>query len=235
MTRKIGIVTGLKSEARLAQGAAARLGAGRTYIEVACDGPGSAAAGEAASRLLDGGARILVSCGLAGGLGNALDTGAIVLPRRILSADGKPLQSDSASADAIAFALASAVKISREDMLGLDRAVTTPADKAALAAAAGAVAVDMESHAIARVADAAGIPFVVLRVISDPARRAIPAVALKGMAPDGSLRPLAVLAALAKEPKALRELSLLARDTSLAMRTLGRALRLALPILLLGG
>jgi adenosylhomocysteine nucleosidase len=235
MTRKIGIVTGLKSEAHAARAAAARLGRASALVEIVCEGPGSAAAGAAASKLFETGAGILMSVGIAGGLSEALAPGAIVLPRRVLSADAKPLESDHASTDAIAFALASAMRISRADLLGLDRAVMNPVDKAALAAASGAVAVDMESHEVARVADNAGIPFVVLRAIADPAARALPAIALKGMSPDGGMRPLAVMAALAQEPQALGPLVLLARDTSQAMHSLSRALRLALPILLLGG
>ncbi len=67
------------------------------------------------------------------------------------------------------------------------------AAKATLRAASGALAIDMESAAVAEAAAEAGVPFLVLRVIADPADRAIPPVALHGVAPDGSRRPWAVL------------------------------------------
>jgi adenosylhomocysteine nucleosidase len=235
MTRKIGIVTGLQSEAKAARTAGARLRDAQAFIDVACEGPGLEAASRAAATLLARGARILVSFGFAGGLGAGLSPGALVLPRRVISADSKPLVADTASADSIAFALASALKISRGDLLSLDLVITTPADKAALAEASAAVAVDMESFAVARAADAAGVPFLVLRAIADPAGRALPPAALKGMGPDGRIRPLAVMRALIGEPSAAQAVMKLGRDTELAMKSLSRALRLALPILLIGG
>ena len=189
----------------------------------------------AARSLLDNGAGILVSFGLAGGLSAELEPGTLILPRRVLSADARPLLADTVSADSIAFALASALKISRDNLVGLDRAITTPGDKTALAEASGAVAVDMESHGVARVAEAAGVPFLVLRAIADPARQVIPPAALKGMGADGNLRPFAVIRALLGDPKALEPLLKLGRDTERAMKSLSRALSLALPVLLLGG
>ncbi len=45
--------------------------------------------------------------------------------------------------------------------------IRTPAERAALAAATGALAVDMESAAIARVAKERQIPFLAIRVVTD--------------------------------------------------------------------
>jgi hypothetical protein len=47
------------------------------------------------------------------------------------------------------------------------------------------MAADMESHLVARLADSHGLSFAAVRVVIDPADRAVPPAALLAMAPDG--------------------------------------------------
>jgi len=113
-------------------------------------------------------------------------------------------------------------------IVGSDTPVAAAAAKAALFAATQAVAVDMESHGVARAAAETGVPLAVLRVVADPADRAIPWAAMAGMAPDGSVRPAAVLGRLILRPWEVPALVRLARDSRQAHAALGRvALRLA--------
>jgi len=233
--RKLGIITGLMSEAFAARAVAAHARVDKTHAIVRCGGPGLAAAERAAQSALADGAEILVSFGLAGGLSPDLEPGSLVLPRRVISAEGPPLKVDEGSVDAIAFAVASAVKISREDLVSVGIVVSGIEQKAALAKVSNAVAVDMESYGVARAAVAAGKPFLVLRAIADPADCSIPPAALAGMGPGGRIKPLAVMAALAREPQSIRPVMQLARDTTKAMRALRRAARLAFPVLFVGG
>ncbi|MEQ8698178.1 MAG: phosphorylase, partial [Bauldia litoralis] len=80
--------------------------------------------------------------------------------------------------------------------------------------------VDMESHAVAEVADRAGVPFVAIRAIGDPASRAIPRAALAGLGPDGRTHALPVLAALMRRPGDFRAIWRLAQDTNKALAAL---------------
>ncbi|GAA0323232.1 hypothetical protein GCM10009087_36920 [Sphingomonas oligophenolica] len=86
---------------------------------------------------------------------------------------------------------------------GSDTIVATAAQKQALHAKTGALAVDMESHIAARVAARHNLPFAIIRVISDSADEALPPAALAGMKPDGSMALGAVLASLARNPAQL--------------------------------
>ena len=61
----------------------------------------------------------------------------------------------------------------------------------------------MESHIAERVARERGLPFGVIRVISDGADAALPPVALVAMRPDGGIALGAVLASLARDPRQL--------------------------------
>ena len=84
----------------------------------------------------------------------------------------------------------------------------------------GAATVDMESHAVALAAREGGLPFAVLRVVSDTADQAIPPAALAGMREDGSTDVFAVLAALARAPGQLPALVRTGREFGRAMRRL---------------
>ena len=104
-----------------------------------------------------------------------------------------------------------------------DATIISVAEKQALWNATGAVAVDMESGHAAEVAAQYGLPFAVLRVVLDPAHRAIPASALAGARADGETDPLAVLKALLRRPGDLPGLLRLAGDTQKASQALLRS------------
>ena len=81
----------------------------------------------------------------------------------------------------------------------------------------------MELGLTAEIAALYGVPFVVLRVVLDPAHRAIPQSALAGARHDGGTDPVAVLKALMKRPEDLPALLRLAGDTREASRALRRS------------
>jgi adenosylhomocysteine nucleosidase len=81
-------------------------------------------------------------------------------------------------------------------MLGLDRMLSTPEDKAAAFARSGALAVDMESHHLASAATERGLPFIAIRAISDEAHQALPAILAGLVDTEGRTKMSAVVAAL---------------------------------------
>ncbi len=169
---EIGIVVALPAEARGLRAAGAARGAGGLHIVVA--GIGSPRAGLAARRLVDAGARALLSWGVAGGLSDALAPGDLLLPERI-DAEGDAWLVDAEWRAQLARQLPAATGgrlwCSRSPVLSLP-------DKQALAAR-GMSAVDMESAAVAAVASMACLPFVAVKAICDPAGRAVPGPALE--------------------------------------------------------
>src|SRR5438477_646342 len=92
--------------------------------------------------------------------------------------------------------------------------------EARIAARYGPVAVDMESHAVARVAAQHQIPFVVLRTVSDAAGHALPRAAQAGFKADGEPDVAAVLRGLARRPWELPSLLLTAANAARALRAL---------------
>jgi len=109
------------------------------------------------------------------------------------------------------------------DLAGVEAAVMTVQAKAALRAATGAAAVDMESQVAAAWAGERSLPFAMLRVVCDPAERALPAFAATALKPNGDPDVVGVLAALARREAKVGELVRLARDSGAAFRSLSRA------------
>lgn len=105
---------------------------------------------------------------------------------------------------------------------GVDRPLSDVSEKRALHAETGAVAADMESHIVGRIAAESGLPFAILRVIADPAERQLPPAALVGMRRDGAIDFRAVLGSLVANPSQLPALMQLTVDTGRARATLLR-------------
>ena len=160
-----------------------------------------------------------MSFGLAGGLAPGAAPGDLVCATEVRDAAGGSWPTSSTWRQSLATAL---YPNAEAPLLTSLEPVISIAMKARLYRDSGATAVDMESAAVAAVAADASVPFVALRVIVDPAGRAIPPSALTGLGPNGEQRPLAVLVALLGRPGDLAGLIRLAGDTARGMRRLRR-------------
>ena len=194
-------------------------------------GPGSARAADGAQGAIDSGAGLLVSWGLAGGLGAAVAPGTVVLPRRVREQGAEPLRVDAAWHARLS-ALARELVLEQGDLLTAPAALESPAAKRAAAAATHAVAVDMESAAVAAVAARARVPFVALRVVVDGLDDALPPGAETWIDAHGNRRMTAALRA-AVDVRQWRSLVTLAKRYRVASGALDRLARaLAAPHLL---
>jgi len=215
-----GYVCALRRELRTL-GVRPPSGAGRVTrgdAIMALSGMGPANAGKAAEQLADEGAGCLVSWGFAGALQAGLGPGTLVIPESVVSADGSTFPVDP-SQRLRYFAAA------RNPVGGIlfcaDSVVMDMAGKQALSAASGAVAVDMESAAVAEVARRRSLPFVVVRAVVDPLGLSLPPAVIAGVDTFGDIRGGAFLAGLMRRPHTLLSLLILAEYT----RRAGRSLR----------
>ena len=226
-TVQLGIITGLQKEAACLRAGARRARALRPVVFAAAGQADRAS--EAAERMLDEGATGLVSFGIAGGLDPSLGPGVIIIANQVIGPSGKPIDCYERW---IARLLEAGVGFDSGPVLGSNSAVMSAQRKAELYREHGCLAVDMESHAVAAVAQRADVPFIAVRAIGDPAQRSIPWSALAGLSPDGRTRALPVLAALLRRPGDLPTLMRLARDTKAALTSLRNVAGLGLVELL---
>lgn len=97
--------------------------------------------------------------------------------------------------------------------------VTTPAEKGRLAAATRAQLVDMESHAFASCAEAAGLRWAIVRGVSDGADETLPAELADFVDARGETRATRVLAAILRRPSLVPALMRIGRTSRLALRS----------------
>ncbi len=203
------VATGLLAEARVA---------GEVGVRAIAGGGNSIRLEAQIDCALAQGAHAVLSFGLAAGLAPGLAPGTLVIPGQILSGHDC-YEANPEWSHRLRTALGEPVS---QPVAGVDAPLIRSIDKVQLHLATGAVAADMESHVAARLAARAGRPFAALRVIADPAERALPRAAVVGMRSDGRVNLVAVLASLLGNPRQLPELARIARDVRRAMQVLVR-------------
>jgi adenosylhomocysteine nucleosidase len=164
--------------------------------------------------LIAQGATALVSFGLAGGLDPVLRPGTVIVPSGVLSG-GATLATDSPLAAYFG-------GLTGHVILAGETVVAEAVAKRRLFSATHAHAIDLESGAVARIAQAYELPFVVVRAICDPAERDLPPAALVALDPNGGIGLMPVIRSLLRQPSQIIGLLTLARDAALARRALVR-------------
>lgn len=213
----IGVIAALELEGRIAA-PAIRPGSGALHVS----GPGAGRAFAAAKRAIAGGARGLVSFGLAGGLTPAAATASVLLPESGSSRDFHWSADDGWHAR-LRQALETEFPLVRAPLYSADRVLTTVREKSDAATSSGAVAVDMESASIARAAEESELPFVALRVVADGPGDALPVNVAALVTGDGRTR-YAGLAGFVLAPDQLSLLIRLANRSGKARRALRRVI-----------
>jgi hopanoid-associated phosphorylase len=200
------VVVGLAFEARIAA---------RSAKKVVCAGAGRDLA-LAVHDSIDADCGGLMSFGVAGGLQPDLTPGTCIVASDVISGDRRY----STDADWSQRLLQSIPKSQSGVVAGAAGPVATSAAKSALHRATGAVAVDMESHIVAKVAAERRLPLAVLRVVCDPAARALPDVAFRSVRADGTTDVMGLLRSLARQPRHVPALIRVALDARSARATL---------------
>lgn len=173
-----------------------------------------------ARRLIDSGARGIVSFGLAGGLDPTMPAGTLIVAGAV-AVDGYVRRTDPALNARLG-------GTTGHLCLGWSRPVACPDEKRRLNQETGASTVDMESGVVASIAAARGVPFAVVRAVCDPAHRAVPPAALVALNAAGGFATMRFAASLMTNLRQLGPLLELARDAATARRTLrAQAVRMA--------
>ena len=188
---------------------------GTEEVLVGHTGVGPAAAAESIAALLAGHRpRMLISTGFAGGIDPRLATGDLLIATNFSAPELLAKSRALLAGDAHAFfgALTSQPQVA-----------ASVAEKSALAAATGALGVDMETASIAAACARAGVPLLAVRAISDSAREPLPVpfaewFDLAAQRP----RPLALVRWLARHPAQISPFALFVRGLTPARHAFTR-------------
>jgi adenosylhomocysteine nucleosidase len=227
--RILGIVAALKAEVRsltsqpISAGGSIQLPEG-TLLKIA--GIGAKQAHAAAEFLIAQGATSLLSWGSAGALHPKLSPGNLILPKNVLVSQEDAVPTHDAWHNRLFSRLADHLDIYTESLVQSATVLASPAEKLDFSKQNKAIAVDMESRSAAEVAGREKLPFMAIRAIADPLDMTIPPSGLNAIDEFGRLRPLQLLAGLARNPAEFFLLRRLRRNFLAARATLATVAQL---------
>jgi hopanoid-associated phosphorylase len=211
------VITGLAQESRIA--------AGPGVSHIVCSGSDPGHLRTQLSGLDASGLKAVISFGIAGGLDPSLQSGDVVVATAVMAEQGTwkvPPAVVSAMAGRVR---TSGIAVTEGALVGVEEPVLLPTTKAEMRAATDAIAVDMESHIGAAYAAEHALPFAAVRVISDPAERALPTLAKGALKSDGRVDFAAIFSGLARAPSEFSTLLRAGGDAGRAFAGLRRCRR----------
>ncbi len=190
-------------------------------------GSGADNAQTAATLLIEQGASRLISWGCAAALSPNLQSGDLVLADTVITYDGQNIELDKTYHKHVKTALEKLI-LESKPRFGLRHGalleskvlVAKSIDKQQLYQQTRAVALDMESVSIAKVAQKHNIPFLVIRAIADPVSMDLPEAVSYALNAQGDVEIIKLLKFLLTHPKELPCLITLGQQFSAAKRTL---------------
>jgi adenosylhomocysteine nucleosidase len=186
----LGIVVSLSRELKSLTRQTIPVGSWKAITDntlVALSGIGADRAYMAGSVLVSQGATALLSWGCAAALDDRVSPGCLILPERIIGANGEIHRVSTEWHRRLYLALESKHSVRTEALVESDVIVKTSAEKRSLARRTQAAATDMESAAQARLAKEYGLPFIAIRAIIDTPSTDIPENVLKALDPEGNI------------------------------------------------
>ena len=189
-------------------------------IVLAYSGTGESNARTAAELLIAQGATQLISWGCAAALSPALKPGDLILAESLIDADGKEL---GICPDWHSYAtnlLSTTQKIHTGSLAESKSIVASGSDKKRLYEQTGAIALDMESIAIAKVAQQNKLAFLAIRAIADPADMNLPKAIQHSLNNEGVIDLTKLLLFIALHPSEIPLLIRLGLHFNAAKNTL---------------
>ncbi len=218
-----GIVVALPEELatltsqKLAQGECIRMA---ENILLSFAGAGPINADRAARQLIAMGANRLISWGCAAALAPQLKPGDLVIPEQVLSEQQIAFNTDCQWSHHVRRLLPTTLCIATGNLVESSHIVAGSIDKQRIHSQTGAVALDMESGAVLKVANQADLPSLVIRVIADPVTMDLPQAVVQAMNDQGKFELHKLLQFLLTHPWEIPALIKLGLHFSSAQKTL---------------
>lgn len=220
---KTGIVVALPEE--LSTLTSAKIDKGHCVVlaenlVVALSGAGPENAGRTADLLIEHGARRLLSWGCAAALAPELQPGDVVLAHSLCAQNKQQIKCDSGWLEHTARILQHIQQVRIGDLACSTSIVSTRTDKQTLYRQTQAMALDMESYAIAETALRSTLPCLAVRAVADPAVMNLPDAVGQALNAQGDIDKIRLFRHILTHPWELPGLFSLGKYFSLARNSL---------------
>ena len=229
--RKLGIIVALPGEKKTLSKAYKKIiKSGRVNISIQLAGMGPDNAASAAHKLLSLGCKALLSWGCAAALAQKLLPGDCLIPKSVISEElMTSIDVDNLWHQNVYERLSPKVRVYTDPLAGSSELVSGAAEKVALGERTGAYGLDMESAAIAKVANEFNVPFVAIRCIADPASMNLPDSVAIAMNDTGELNIAKLIMHTLIHPSNIDGLIQLASNFKAAQNSLVQSAHLMYP------
>lgn len=190
----------------------------RVFVVYAGAGPLNAA--KAAHSLLGKGVATLISWGCAAALSPDLQPGDLCLPDWVFSEQGERYSTDAQALQHLQSLFLENLTINTGALLESSRIVADCREKQSLYSKTGAVALDMESAAVIKVAQTENLPCLVVRAIADPVSMNLPEAVMQALNSQGQIELTKLLGYLLTHPWQIPALIKLGLHFHAAQKTL---------------
>lgn len=189
-------------------------------VLVICSGAGAENARKAAEMLVSQGATRLISWGCAAALSSELKSGDLTLADSLLDANRVQININSAWHTHVKNSLSKSLSVHTGVLLESEEIVSLSSEKKQLHEKTQAIVLDMESVAVAKVAQEKNLPFLAIRAIADPVTMDLPKAVGVAMNDKGKVFMSPLLKYLLLHPSELAGLIKLGLHFSAAKKTL---------------
>ncbi len=189
-------------------------------ILLICAGAGPENASLATEKLISQGAKCLISWGCAAALNNTLRPGDIIITNTLIDTEFTRFEVKTSWAEKTLSALQDALVVHNGLLAESKAIVSSSVHKQQLHANTGADILDMESVAVAKVAQQHNLPFLAIRAVADPATMTLPTAVSSSLDANGQVRITKILLFLLLHPTELPELLKLGWYFSIAKKNL---------------
>ena len=194
-------------------------------VWIAYSGAGWNNASAASEQLIDRGVNQLISWGCAAGISNTLRPGDLVLASEVVSTTHH-YAIDSLLLQELQQRLGSEISIFAGKLFSSKELIGNRKQKQQIHSDSQAIALDMESAAIAETAQRANIPCLVIRSIADPASQDLPQAVITALNDQGQVELTRLISHLLCHPWELGDLIRLGLNFRAAQKTLKKVCKI---------
>jgi len=223
---KVGIVIPMPQEVKPLTRTKLRIGEPFWLCEQIClirSGVGEQHVLHAAKVILRQQIEALISWGTCVSLVPELKTGDLILPSEVLDHNGRIYPTDRYLYGRLKSHMTAEHPINEGNLHGVSHIIADPAQKLLLARTTGAIAADMESHILARIACDHQLAFAAIRAVSDTTTMQIPDAIVHGVNSYGEVQWKSFMYHLIRRPDQYKSMASLVRGLWRAQATLGLA------------